>query len=122
MEGDVGDALTGRPVGSSYVTFSNGYLRGKVDYVLVVIYDNTAARPTTDARVRDRNDAIELTVGDKYFPNIRGTNKLYIVRGNDIQVYDLATTSESVIEEVSVTSANDADEYVDNVVAAIAKR
>ena len=83
---------------------------------MVVIYDDTNHRPAKDDRIRHYDRAIELRVGKQHAANIRGTNKLYIVRGDELQIYDLATTDESAIEEASIIRANDADEYVAKVI------
>lgn len=118
----VGDAMMSFRLGTSYVVVENSYNFNQVDYVLIRVYDNATTAPPTDERVRDADGDLEIRVDGQHIKNIRGTDKLYILRGQNLDIHDLVQPcTEDRVDDVLVSRGTNVDDWLKMVVGEIAQ-
>lgn len=111
-------------IGDNFVIVRNGYEEPAsggdpvFDYAVVIVYgDSTPEQRKSDRRYRIHGDRVELTVGKRRIDDIRGTNKLYVIRGDDLQIYDVPCTS-ALIKALIKSQADGVDQYISEALGA----
>jgi hypothetical protein len=109
-------------VGDAFVIVRYGYeeaLDGSLalhDYAAVLVYrDSTPEQRKADRRLRIVGERVELNVGKHRISDIRGTHKLYVIQGDDLQVHDVPC-SEGMIRSLLHSRADRIDAYISEAV------